>query len=145
MAKGVAEVLEEVSKTRSSNEKAEILKKNSSKALKDVLGYALNPYIKWLLPVGDVPYKPLSKESDAQATLLRETKLFPNFVAMAGKPLRNLTKIKREALFIQLLESLDPDDAKLMVMIKDKKLPKGVTESAVRKAFPKLFENWENE
>jgi hypothetical protein len=55
-----------------------------------------------------------------------------------GNP--NLTKLKREMLFIQLLEGVHKDDANLLCHIKDKKLPfKTINNDIVKKAFPNLY------
>jgi len=55
-----------------------------------------------------------------------------------GNP--NLTQLKRESMFIDLLQSISPDDAKLLVAAKDKKLPyEGLTSATVLKAFPGLY------
>ena len=60
-----------------------------------------------------------------------------------GNP--NLKPLRREFLFIQLLESIDSEDAKLLLSVKDKKLPfKGITEKIVRQAFPDLLPQEEN-
>jgi hypothetical protein len=51
--------------------------------------------------------------------------------------------IKRETLFIEFLESLDPDDAELIIGMKDKKLPfRGLTKKTVCEAFPKDTVGW---
>ena len=55
-----------------------------------------------------------------------------------GNP--NLKQIRRESLFIELLESVDKDDAKLLLHMKDKNLPyPGVTKDIINKAFPGLI------
>jgi hypothetical protein len=55
-----------------------------------------------------------------------------------GNP--NLSKLRREMLYIQLLESVDPNDAKLLNYVKDKKLPfRGITAKIVNQAFPNLL------
>ncbi len=52
----------------------------------------------------------------------------------------NLTPLRREQLFISLLESIDKEDAKLMLAAKDKKIPyKGITTKLVNTAFPGLI------
>jgi hypothetical protein len=46
-------------------------------------------------------------------------------------------------LFIEFLESLDPDDAELIIGMKDKKLPfRGLTKKTVCEAFPKDTVGW---
>jgi hypothetical protein len=52
----------------------------------------------------------------------------------------NLKPLRRETLFIQLLESLAPADADLLCAIKDKKMPyKGIDAKIIREAFPGLL------
>lgn len=54
-----------------------------------------------------------------------------------------MSKRKREEQFIELLESVDPDDAVFLIHMKDKKSPyKSVTKNLIMKAFPKETENW---
>ena len=70
--------------------------------------------------------------------LLAEVRRLYLFIK-GGNP--NLTKIKREALYIEMLESIHPEDAKLLINIKDKKIPyKGVTLKIIKEAFPNLIE-----
>jgi hypothetical protein len=43
-------------------------------------------------------------------------------------------------MFIELLQTVCPDDAKLLIAVKDKKLPfEGLSAKTVLKAFPNLF------
>jgi hypothetical protein len=54
--------------------------------------------------------------------------------------------VKREALFIQFLEGVDPKDALLIVSAKDKKLPyKGITAKIINQAYPGLILEKEKE
>ena len=46
---------------------------------------------------------------------------------------------KREAVFIGLLESIHPQDAKHVVDMINKTAPKGVTKAVVTMAFPELL------
>ena len=56
-----------------------------------------------------------------------------------GKDYDNIKPIKREMLFIEFIESLDPDDAKLILSIKNKKMPwKNISRHVAKKAFPEL-------
>jgi hypothetical protein len=82
------------------------------------------------------PYKPC-EFLDQEGRLYAELRRLYLFIE-GGNP--SLTKVKREYLFIQLLESIDKQDAELLVAVKDKKLPyKGLTASVVKKAFPGLL------
>jgi hypothetical protein len=55
-----------------------------------------------------------------------------------GNP--NLKPIKREQIFIQMLEAVSADDAQLLIAMKDKKSPyKNITKDIVNEAFPGLL------
>ena len=45
--------------------------------------------------------------------------------------------MRREQLFVQILESVEPADAELILQMKDREI-KGVSKSVVAKAFPEL-------
>lgn len=139
MKKGLYEILQEVDKTRGEAAKIKALQANSSSSLKAVLGAAYDPNIIWDLPETDPPYKPMPKENDQQGRLYSEIKRF--YIFFKGQTA--LKPVKREQLFIELLESVDPDDAKLLCSIKNKTLPfKTVNLDLVKKAFPNLAKDW---
>ena len=141
MVNGVAEILEECSKIDKRYGRLTFLQQNSSQALKAVLGFCFDPKIKWLLPEGDPPYEPNKKSTDSQNVLLADHRKLHIFVESVEY--RDLRDIKREQLFIQFLEELDPDDARLMLSIKNKKMPyKGITAALVKDAFPNLAKDW---
>ena len=74
---------------------------------------------------------------DQESVLYSESRRLYLFTE-GGNP--NLKQTRREYLFIQLLESIDKEDAKLMIAVKDKKLPyKGINVDIVNKAFPGLI------
>jgi len=136
MRLGIAEVLKMVSEQKTKEEKINVFRKNDSSALRTVLKYALDPVIKWALPPGEPPYKP-APYLDQQSMLYSEARRLYLFIE-GGNPA--LTPLKRETLFIGLLESIDPEDAKVLLSAKDKKLPvKGITAAIVNEAFPGLI------
>lgn len=56
-------------------------------------------------------------------------------------PGNNLPVMKREKLFIDILESLSPEEAELILKMKDKKLKlKNISKKIVQDALPELFE-----
>jgi hypothetical protein len=136
MKLGMAEILEMVSKQTTKEGKIEMLRKHESVPLKMVLRAALDPTIKWALPEGEPPYKPC-EYLDQENMLYSETRRLYIFIE-GGNP--NIPRVKREALFIAMLESLAPADAKLICAAKDKKLPyKGLTVKLINEAFPGLI------
>ena len=136
MRVGVAEFLETVSKLKKKEEKVAALKHNDSFVLKTILQGAFDPRIKWLLPEGDPPYTP-NALVDQENVLIHDARKLIHFVE-GGNP--GLKQLKRESLFVEMLETVTPADAKLLCAIKEKKLPwKGITPEIVNEAFPGLI------
>lgn len=134
--KSIAWILEFTSKLPNEEEQIKCLQANDNSAIRTVLKFCFDPNIKWLLPEGDAPYKPC-EYPNMDNMLYSEARRLYLFVE-GGNP--NLTTLKRESMFVELLQSITPEDAKLLVSIKDKKLPyKGLTSKTVLKAFPGLF------
>ena len=114
---GIAEILERVSKIKSRKEKIQTLRKDHNIALENVIDLCFNPNLNMDLPTGAPPYKSQPKEMDAQPYLYGNLRKFGIFLKKGPYP--DLKPAKREAVFIQFLEALDPDDAKLVIAIKD--------------------------
>lgn len=139
MKLGIAEILEKASKVKGRAEKIKYLRENESFALKVILQYAYDPNVKWLLPEGKIPkeaYK-ASKLPDLESVLYHEARKLYLFVE-GGNP--DLKQNRREQLFLQLLEQVTPEDAKLLESVKDKKIPyPTITEKLVKEAFPAIL------
>lgn len=134
--KAISWILDFTSKLPNDEEKVKCLKANENSALLTVLKFCYDPNIKWALPEGEPPYKPC-EYPNVDNMLYSEARRLYLFVE-GGNP--NLKPLKRESMFIDLLQSITPDDAKLLVSIKDKKLPyPGLNSKIVLKAFPNLF------
>lgn len=136
MRLSISEILKKTQELKAREEKIAWLRKNDGVTLRTVLKYMYDPSIKCLLPPGMPPYKP-SQFPDSQGVLYAETKRLRIFYE--GNGYDNLNQLKREALFIGLLENLDAEDSKLVVDMKDKKSYKGITKRTVREAFPDLL------
>tara|TARA_B100000287_G_scaffold206221_1_gene194520 strand:+ start:3183 stop:3677 length:495 start_codon:yes stop_codon:yes gene_type:complete len=131
----IFEILDKVRKSRAKNDKIAILRKNESWALKDVLGGTFDENVEWNLPLGEPPYKP-SDPHNAPTNLHRQNTQFRNF--FKGGPGDKLSVVKRESLFIGLLEGIHPEDAKVVINMINKKKPEGITRAIVEEAFPGL-------
>jgi hypothetical protein len=130
---GVAEFLENVSKLKKKEDKIAALQTNDSYILRTILQGAFDPRIKWALPEGAPPYK-VNDIVDQENVLIKDARKLVYFVE-GGSP--NMKQLKRETLFIEFLESLAPADAKMILAMKDKKLPwKGITPQLINEAFP---------
>lgn len=116
-------------------EKVLCLRANEQPAVLTILRYCYDPAIKWLMPDGIPPYQP-ARESNA-TMLYSEARRLYLFVE-GGKP--DLNQDRREQLFIELLQSVLPADAELLLSIKDKKMPyEGLDADLVLQAFPGLW------
>ena len=134
----VYETLDKVSKAKSRTDKVSILQKESSNALRDVLRGTFDNRIQWNLPAGHVPYNPSSEESPP-TTLLKQHMNFKYFVKGLRESER-LTSLKREKLFLDMVDPPHPRDAELIVTMINKKPPlKGITKKLVQEAFPDLI------
>jgi hypothetical protein len=140
MRETIADILKKTSEIKDRKEKIEYLRKNDSRALRDILICVFNPNIKFLLPPTDPPYK-AAEDYYGHEMIYSEIKKLYLFLE-GGQP--NLSQVRREVLFIQFLEAIHPHDAKLMLSIKNKKIPfPGITEKLVREAFPGLLKEKE--
>jgi hypothetical protein len=136
MRLGIAEILSKASTITDDIERIGYLRQNQSTTLHMILRGAFDPTIKWALPSGVPPYKP-NALVDQHHRLFTESRKLYLFVE-GGSP--NLKQLRRETLFVELLETVDPEDAKLLLKIKDKQLPyPGITLDIVKKAFPGLI------
>ena len=135
----VYEVLEKVTEQRTKADKIRILREHENMmALRDVLQGAFDERIQWKLPAGFVPYTP-AREEAVPATLKKEHLKFKYFVA-GLRDCERLTSVKREKLFLDICESVHPQDAKLLVKMINKEPPmKGITKKLVKEAFPDLL------
>jgi hypothetical protein len=120
---------------KSKEEKVEFLKKHSSRPLRDILKLMYDKSLKFNIPNTPPPYTP-SEMPDSHGMLYREARKLTYFVK--GFDGDNLDKIRREALFIQMLEAVDPEDAKLLVAMLAQKPLKGLTAAVLNEAFPNL-------
>ena len=110
MQVSVSEFLEKVGKLKRTQEKVDALKANDSYVLRVILQGAFDPTVKWVLPEGEPPYKP-NDLTDQEHVLINEARKILYFVEGFYD---NLTTNKREQMFIELLERVDPKDAKLL-------------------------------
>ena len=131
----ISKTLEEINNLKKKDERAEALVKNGHYSLKMILKGMFDPNVKFLLPEGAPPYKP--NMYDEPKALLSEASKIYLFIE-GGNP--NLKQIRREQIFIQMLETVSAQDALLLLAMKDKKLPyKNITPKIINEAFPGLI------
>lgn len=114
MTQFITEILNEINE-----DPKKIAKYKGNRVLQDVFNFAFRPEGKFLLPEGEPPYKPdAAPLGMSPGNFAMESQKFYVFCRKDLKP------VKREQLFIQLLENVHPSEAKLILAIKDQNLPK---------------------
>ena len=135
----VPEVLEEAGKIIKRDERIKFLQLNKSPGLTDILRIQYDDTIVSVLPEGAPNYRQDDAPKDYQYTILN--KAYTQFKYFFKGPIANdMNPLKRESLFLNLLETLHVEEAELLIAAKDKKLKsKGITKKLVRDAFPNLI------
>lgn len=128
----------EVEKAKTKDQKKETLIKYDNSALRELLRYAFDPNLKFLLPPGTPPHRYAGDTNEPNPTylygLVRKLYLFVEGGNTA------LKQARREYLFIEMLESIHPSEAELLLQVKDKKVKcRGLTYNLVKNTFPDLL------
>jgi len=107
--------------------------------VKELLRLNFNKSIVFDLPKGNPPYTPLNIPDNFGYNRLRSEMRKFKYFFVSSSP--NLKQIKRESIFIELLESVSQEEAELVIAIKDKKLKyKGITRKLIEDTMPEIFE-----
>ena len=162
----VFEVLDAASKQRSKANKVKVLQKYSHPSLKAVMIWNFDETVVSLLPPGEVPYATNLEDETATGTLsekindavdkmseLRTTSLgsqdqgkasirkeftkFYNFIKGGNDALSSL---RRETMFINVLQGLHPLEAEILILVKDKDLETKykISKDVVSQAYPDI-------
>jgi len=136
----IHEIFEKAASLKTKKEKIAYLQEMGQyPAFKDILRINFDYDVVCLLPDGETPYrKDDAPEGMAYQTLHREYRRFTYF--FKGGEGMNLAPLKRESMWIDLLESLSEGEADLLAKAKDRRLKyKGITRKLVEEAFPTLL------
>ena len=145
----VHELLEAVDSERVKAKKLEILRTHGDDSFKMVMIWNFDESVISVLPEGNVPYQPV--EGDVQAskeqgvpqrtTIRNAARQFYRFVKGGDDA---LNKIKRESIFINILQTLPQPEAEILVLVKDKALNTkyNITKELVAEAYPEI--TWGN-
>jgi len=136
------EILDLVHEQETNEDKVKILQQYTNDALKTLLIWNFDESIISLLPTGEVPYQPNESPLGVDhSSLRRDYKNLYNFVKGGND---SLSKIRRETIFIQILESLHPNEAEVLILVKDKNLEDkyDISFDVVKQAYPDIV--WGN-
>ena len=162
----VFEVFDIVSKQRSSAKKVEALQKFAHPCIKSLFIWNFDESVQSVLPPGDVPYaavdeqdsfkgtlsekiadavekmgelgsKSLGSQDQGRSSIRKEYQKFYNFVKGGND---SLSSLRRETMFINILQGLHPLEAEIICLVKDKKLETKykITKQNVSDAFPDI-------
>ena len=162
----VFEVLDAASKQRSKAKKVEVLQRYKHPSIVTLFVWNYDSSIITLLPEGPVPYgtnkddqnatgtlssriddavskmsemgsTSLGSQDQGQASIRAEYKKFYNF-CKGGNP--SLSNLRRETMFINILEGLHPLEAEILILVKDKNLERKykISKEVVSTAYPEI-------
>ena len=160
------EVFDAASKQRTKSKKIEVLQRYPHESIMAVLIWNFDESVISVLPPGDVPYgtnrednsmtgtlsdkindavgkmnemgsNSLGSQDQGKASIRKEYTKFYNFIKGGNDSLSNL---RRETMFINILEGLHPLEAEILVLVKDKKLTDKykITKEIVSAAYPQI-------
>ena len=132
----ISEIFTKINNAKDKPKKIEVLRQYDTPGMRMILKGAFDPKIEWDLPEGTPPYIANEAPAGTEHTFLEvEAKRLYNF-AIGGND--QLNKIRKETLFIQMLEGLHASEAKVLIDVKNKSLNKtykGLTSEMVKEAF----------
>ena len=162
----VYEVFDACSKQRTKAKKVEVLKRYAHDSVMAVLIWNFDESIVSLLPEGEVPYgntrednsvtgslsdkindavnmmkesgsTSLGSQDQGKASIRAEYTKFYNFLKGGNN---GLSSLRRETMFINILEGLHPLEAEILVLVKDKRLTDKykITKEVVSLAYPQI-------
>mgnify|MGYP003140520368 FL=1 len=162
----VFEVLDAASKQRSKANKVKVLQKYSHPSLKAVMIWNFDETVVSLLPPGEVPYATnledetssgtlsekindavdkmselrttsLGSQDQGRASIRKEFSKFYNFIKGGND---GLSSLRRETMFINVLQGLHPLEAEILILVKDKDLETKykISKDVVSQAYPDI-------
>lgn len=136
----IPQILDEMEKAGSKESRVKILRAYDHPILRGIMQINFDPNVKVFLPEGEPPFK-----KDTSIPIgYSETNLyteFRRFYIWLQKDI-NLTRQRKEQLFIQFLEGIHWTEAEVICLSKDRQLQtkyKHLKEDLVREAFPGLL------
>jgi len=134
------EIFDKVQNVRAMKDRIKILQENESYSLKLILQGNFNSWVQFDLPEGAPPFKEDRNPPEKSAGRIdRHIKVLKHFVKGSRLP-----RTRKEIKFIQFLEAINVNDAKIIIAMKDKNLNKlypALTPALVKRAFPNLIKD----
>ena len=138
----LTEILQKVSSAKTKKEKVDLLQEYNNNGLRAVLIINFDESLKFLLPEGEVPFTANDAPAGTDHTRLdHEYRGLYRYFKGGDNTLKGM---RREQMFVQLLEGLHKDEAEMLVLACNKELQSKyrITKQAVSEAFPAI--EWGN-
>ena len=135
----ISEILRKVSNAKTKTEKIDLLRRHNTVALRQLLIWNFDDSVISMIPEGEVPYTPNDAPVGTDHTRLEHE--YKGFYRFLKGGMDKLPNMKRESMFIQLLEGLSAEEAELLCLVKDGKLTekyKRISKAVVAEAFPQI-------
>ena len=132
------EILDYVESQKTKAKKVQALQEYRDDSLTAILIWNFDDRVQSAIPDGVVPYKENEVPVGTDHTSLRrEWKNLYHFIKGGND---ELSSLRRETMFIQMLEGLHPEEAKIICLVKDKNLTEKykLTRELVAEAFPDI-------
>ena len=130
----LSEIVTKAAQLPTREEKVDFLKKNNSQSLRTILTVMFDKEnFKWNIPSDSIPPYTPSPHVESHGMLYRQTRKLRYFIK--GYDGDGLSQYRREFLFIELLESIDKDDAKLMERVLLQDPPEGLTADVINEGL----------
>ena len=164
------EVLDAASKQKTKAKKVEALQRYADPSIKTLFIWNFDPTVISILPAGEVPYgntkedgqttgtltskindavgmmnemgsSSLGSQDQGRSSIRKEYQNFYNFVKGGND---QLSSLRRETMFINILEGLHPLEAEIVCLVKDKNLESKykISKEVVSEAYPDI--KWGN-
>ena len=138
----ITEILQKVSSAKTKKEKVDLLQEYNNNGLRSILIINFDESLKFLLPEGEVPFNPNDAPAGTEHTrLTQEYRGLYRFFKGGDSSIKGM---RREQLFVQLLEGLHADEANMLVSACNQDLQSKyrITKAVVAEAFPQI--EWGN-
>ena len=132
------EVLESIQEAKNKAERIKMIRHYSkqSSSFNDYLRCAFDDRIQFLLPKGAPPYTPSAEGAQPSSWAKQNTKLAYLITGGRGE---DMLPVKRESIFIGILEAVHPSDAVVLTDMTSKKCPHpAIKKALIEEAVPGL-------
>ena len=137
----IPEIFEKASSLKTKKERVTYVKEVAAKypAFRDILRINFDKDVVSLLPEGEPPYTKDDAPHGHEYQILHKGYRMFQYFFKGGKG-DGLNPVKRETMFVNLLETLHAEEAELLVLAKDRKLKyKGITKKFIQETLPGLI------